>query len=332
MITTSCGLILTDTKKILIVRNTGFNSWDLPKGGQEIGETPLQACVREVREETGLELEDVKEKFIDLGLFSYLKDKRLHLFMYIVNELPSTENMFCSTYFNEGEETEIPEVDMYKIVDFVEVRNYLRPRMIEVFNKLFVSDFTLDKLSQLRFVMGFMLRHNSPYFDLNMDKKGFVDLNVILERVRNFSVMFEDLTIEEILEVVKQDDRNRFTVVENKIKANYGHSFDIDDEKFPTTPPDILYHGTNDCSLPKIVQDGLQPMNRKYVSTTSNIEMAREYADRENRGYFKKKVWPVMLQIDAKKAHEMGVQFFKESDEVYSSEAIPWSCIRRIKF
>jgi bis(5'-nucleosidyl)-tetraphosphatase len=31
-----------------------FRTWDFPKGGVEAGETPLQAAIREVEEETGL--------------------------------------------------------------------------------------------------------------------------------------------------------------------------------------------------------------------------------------------------------------------------------------
>lgn len=32
-----------------------YRTWDFPKGGVELGETPLQAAVREVREETALD-------------------------------------------------------------------------------------------------------------------------------------------------------------------------------------------------------------------------------------------------------------------------------------
>jgi len=39
-------------REVLLLR--AYRNWDLPKGGMEAAETPLQAAMREVREETGL--------------------------------------------------------------------------------------------------------------------------------------------------------------------------------------------------------------------------------------------------------------------------------------
>lgn len=41
-----------DTVRVLLLR--AYRNWDLPKGRLEPGETPFEAAVREVREETGL--------------------------------------------------------------------------------------------------------------------------------------------------------------------------------------------------------------------------------------------------------------------------------------
>jgi bis(5'-nucleosidyl)-tetraphosphatase len=41
-----------DELRVLLLR--AYRNWDLPKGRLEPGETPLQAAIREVREETGL--------------------------------------------------------------------------------------------------------------------------------------------------------------------------------------------------------------------------------------------------------------------------------------
>ena len=51
----ACGAIIRDGK-ILMVRHQheGRNYWTLPGGGLEHGETPAQAAIREVAEETGL--------------------------------------------------------------------------------------------------------------------------------------------------------------------------------------------------------------------------------------------------------------------------------------
>lgn len=58
----SKGIIILDNKKILILRiQTGCHAegvWDLPGGGIEENETPIDCLKREVKEETNLDLID----------------------------------------------------------------------------------------------------------------------------------------------------------------------------------------------------------------------------------------------------------------------------------
>jgi len=55
------GVVVNERGEILVVNQNG-NSWSLPKGHVESGETPLEAARREILEETGLErVTSVKE-------------------------------------------------------------------------------------------------------------------------------------------------------------------------------------------------------------------------------------------------------------------------------
>lgn len=53
--------VVIDRDKILMVKSKTSSKWSIPSGEIELGETPQQACVREVWEETGFRVE-VKEQ------------------------------------------------------------------------------------------------------------------------------------------------------------------------------------------------------------------------------------------------------------------------------
>ncbi|MCI1893819.1 MAG: NUDIX hydrolase [Lactobacillus sp.] len=52
----SGGILMNNRHEILLQRRQDFHEWGLPGGALELGETVTQACQREFREETGLEV------------------------------------------------------------------------------------------------------------------------------------------------------------------------------------------------------------------------------------------------------------------------------------
>lgn len=59
------AVIRDQEKKILLVKSADSNVWGIPAGAIDLGETPEEAVVREVFEETGLQI--INEKII--GVF-----------------------------------------------------------------------------------------------------------------------------------------------------------------------------------------------------------------------------------------------------------------------
>lgn len=51
------GCIFNEKGEVLLQRRTDSNKWGFPGGAIELGETPQMAAIREVKEETGLDVE-----------------------------------------------------------------------------------------------------------------------------------------------------------------------------------------------------------------------------------------------------------------------------------
>ena len=86
--------------------------------------------------------------------------------------------------------------------------------------------------------------------------------------------------------------------------------------KEPVIPPDILYHGTTHKALDAIMNDGLKPMGRQYVHLSVDTETAVQVGKRRDND-------PVILKIDALKAYNDGVRFYKGNDKVILADHVP---------
>ncbi len=53
----AAGGIVLQNGRVLLVYRPRYNDWSLPKGKVDDGESPLETAIREVREETGYEVE-----------------------------------------------------------------------------------------------------------------------------------------------------------------------------------------------------------------------------------------------------------------------------------
>ena len=79
----SCGVVVVrrtdEVWRTVLLR--AFHHWDFPKGIREAGEDPMQAALREVDEETGIDdLEfDWRDRFFETGPYSKGKVARYYL-------------------------------------------------------------------------------------------------------------------------------------------------------------------------------------------------------------------------------------------------------------
>ena len=107
----SCGVIVTDGQLLLLGHATASPRWDIPKGIAEPGESSVAAAVREVFEETGLQV--TESALHDLGVHAYLRDKDLVLFYWRPATMPALDTLTCTSMFALPSGALVPEFDRF---------------------------------------------------------------------------------------------------------------------------------------------------------------------------------------------------------------------------
>jgi putative RNA 2'-phosphotransferase len=131
-----------------------------------------------------------------------------------------------------------------------------------------------------------------------------------------------EITRAQLEEVVEKNDKQRFSFDETRtrIRANQGHSTDVDLQLVPQTPPDVLYHGTAETTLLVIRKDGLQRMSRHHVHLSTTVATATKVGSRHGT--------PVVLTVDAAAMHRAGIPFFCSENGVWLVDAVPPEYLR----
>ena len=125
----SCGtLVVAGDGRLLLCHVTNTAKWDIPKGLRDAGESSLQAAMRELQEEAGAAFP--AERFEDLGLFDYRRDKRLHLFLVRAGDDLDVKELRCTSFFPDpvsGKPT--PETDGFRWAARAEIARLCWPNM-----------------------------------------------------------------------------------------------------------------------------------------------------------------------------------------------------------
>jgi putative RNA 2'-phosphotransferase len=174
------------------------------------------------------------------------------------------------------------------------------------------------RLVKLSKFLALILRHQPERFDLALDAAGWASLDEVMEILRGLP-NFRWATRADVMKLVAEgsgDDKRRFEVEANRIRARYGHSVEQRIVYEPCAPPERLYHGTTPEALPAIRQEGLRPMGRQYVHLSPDAETAVRVGARHASD-------PIVLTVRAGAAHASGILFYQASEQVYLTEYIP---------
>jgi len=170
----------------------------------------------------------------------------------------------------------------------------------------------LNKISKF---LSFVLRHKPEAIKLKLDENGWAKIDELINKA-NDSGEISSLDRTLIQAVVDSSDKKRFIISEDSqsIRANQGHSVNIDLQLKPVTPPELLYHGTATRFLDSILEEGLKPQERQHVHLSTDIETATSVGQRYGK--------PVILIIKALLMHEQGFKFYRSENGVWLTERV----------
>lgn len=156
--------------------------------------------------------------------------------------------------------------------------------------------------------LSLVLRHEPQQIGIELDENGWVSVTELIEKLNlnNKKITFDELKI-----VVDTNNKKRFSfnAYFSKIRANQGHSLEIDLNYEPKEPPIFLYHGTATKNLESIFENGIQKQNRHHVHLSDNVDTAFSVGTRHGK--------PVVLKIKAHEMYEKEIIFYLSANNVW---------------
>lgn len=133
------------------------------------------------------------------------------------------------------------------------------------------------------------------------------------------------ITSAELSEVVTRNDKQRFSFdsTGERIRANQGHSVEVDLQLEALEPPQVLYHGTGERSAGMIQREGLHKMRRHHVHLSEDPHTARRVGSRHGR--------PVVFTVDAAAMYKAGYCFYRSVNGVWLVETVPHKYLTRLE-
>ena len=171
-----------------------------------------------------------------------------------------------------------------------------------------------QRLVKISKFLSLVLRHQPDKIGITLDKAGWVAVDELLRACQQHSF---PITLEELKIVVATSDKKRFAFNEDgtQIRANQGHSVDVDLQLLPTVPPTTLYHGTATRFVDSIERHGLLKQSRQHVHLSAELETAITVGRRHGQ--------PFIFEVDCQAMLNDGFVFYLAANGVWLTDHVP---------
>ncbi len=165
------------------------------------------------------------------------------------------------------------------------------------------------------------LRHAPEAIGLALGDGGWVPIAELLAASARANFPIEP---DEFYEVVRRCDKQRFALdpTGQLIRANQGHSVEVDLELEVVNPPEALFHGTAARFRESILAAGLLKMSRQHVHLSAEQATVIAVGKRHGR--------PIVFAIDTMCMTRDGFAFFRAANGVWLTDHVPSRFLREI--
>lgn len=162
--------------------------------------------------------------------------------------------------------------------------------------------------------LSLILRHDPARFGVQLDSAGWTDVDALLAAMAAHGT---SLTRDELAQLVRESDKQRFALSDDgtRIRANQGHSVEVDLQLPQVEPPEHLFHGTIAAALPAIRQTGLEKRARHHVHMSDVVSTASTVGMRRGA--------PIILTIRAREMAAAGHPFYRSANGVWLADHVP---------
>ncbi len=162
--------------------------------------------------------------------------------------------------------------------------------------------------------LSLVLRHRPDLIGVELDECGWVDVSLLLEKCADHGHAFTRQMIDEIV-ATNSKQRFAFSPDGSRIRANQGHSVDVELGYEPAEPPEARFHGTVETALSAIRTEGLSKMARHHVHLSADRQTAANVGRRRGKA--------IVLQVHAGPAARAGHIFYISTNGVWLTDRVP---------
>lgn len=162
--------------------------------------------------------------------------------------------------------------------------------------------------------LSLVLRHQPEKIGIALDAAGWTDVEALLHALAAHG---HPLTRAQLGELVASSDKQRYALSPDgaRIRANQGHSVEVELELPAAQPPARLFHGTVAAFVPSIREQGLIKGARHHVHMSADLETATKVGGRRGA--------PVILAVRAEAMADAGHVFYRSANGVWLTDHVP---------